>query len=287
MAKTKDQEGVTSPDTGKGLAEGSGGELLDQLGQSPEMGAGAEIDDELEVGEGGSPPTDGGGSEIESLMRERGLKSSADLVSLFKNQERKITELGNQNRIMQMVRTFPPPAATQASARVEQKEVEFPDDPSEFLTDREKYKAHVKQVMEVARQNALVDFQEQQRQQNYGKLYRQALVKLSENPEEFERLRPRMVGLSQGQDYDDLDTLYNQAKSQDLEDKRRQLDESLAAIGLSRTDIDQIKGMLGKTRMGQISTAGGGGSPVTGGPDSVKEKEKAIIAEILGAKQGE
>jgi hypothetical protein len=255
------------------------------------MGAGDDLDDELdEVGEGVSGPdmgVPGVSPDLEALLREKGLKSPADLTNFVKNLEKRNTELGQEVRTMRVATMFPPPSAGPAPARTERKTLQIPEDPSELFTDRDKFKTFIGQADEVSRANARADFEEENAKREYARLYQQAVVKATENPEEFERLRQRMVRLSQtpGWANEGLDRIYSKAKEEELEDKKRQLEEIKSSL-FGDVDLDQLRAVLGKTRTGQISTAGGAGSPRMGLPASREEAEKDIRDRILGAKLG-
>jgi hypothetical protein len=274
---------------------GDGSELGDQEKPEvpPDMGAGADLDDDEEEGElaGGAGPETGAplDPDLAALYREKGFKSPAELRNFVKNLEKSNTELGQENRTLRLATSFPPPAQVQAPVRTERKVLQIPEDPSELFTDREKFVGFIKQADEVSRANARADFQEEQDKREYAKMYQKAVKKAAQNPEEFERLRPRMVRLSQtpGWTDADLDDIYNRAKEEEIEEKRRHVEEVQAGLGLTTEDLDRIRAILGKTRTGQISTAGGGGIPGTGIPSTEEERKKAIRDEILGAKAGE
>lgn len=289
MANQKGQEGGNAPDMERGSVEGSAGESQDQLSQLSDMEAGAEFEDELEEGGGGGSLEAGGkSSEIEGLLKEKGLRTAAELRDFVKNLEKKNTELGQEVRTMRVATMFPPPQVVQPQARAERKALEMPEDPSEFFTDKEKFRRYMVQAEEVFTGNAMAQFEEASAKKEYQRLYEQAVAKAQENPEEFERLRPKMLTISQrpGWQKADLDRLYNRAKEEEGEEKKRQLSETLAGMGLSSADLDQIKALLGKTRTGQISTAGGASGDVTERPTSREEMEKAIRDRILNAKAG-
>jgi len=284
--KMKDQEGENSPDTGKGLADGSGGSVEDRPIVPPEMGAGAEVDvDQDDEVEAGGVPDKGVGDSLEAFFQEKGLKNPEDLVNFVKNLERKNTELGNENRTLRVTTMFPQPAMVQPRARTQRRALEVPEDPSEIFTDREKFTKYMGQALDVATTNARADIEEETDKQEYARLYQEAVVKANENPDEFARLQPKMLELSKTPAYAkaNLDTLYERAKTEEVESRKRLVNELRQDLFGGDVDVNQLRAVLGKARTGQISTAGGAGAKL-GAPATKEEMEEDIRKRILGAK---
>lgn len=251
------------------------------------MAAGADLEDsEGEDRESGGAGPDTGTQSLETFLKEKGLRTADDLVNYARNIEKKNTELGNKNRLYEVASMFPSPQAVAPAARTQRKPIPKVDDPTELFTDRDKLGSFLTDYSDAVRTNTRADIEEEQARESYAKLWQQAVQKASENPEEFQRLRPRMLELSRTQAFShaSLDDLYARAKQEEAENWQRGIEQIKQAL-FPGVDLSQLTAALPKARSGQISTAGGTGERLSR-PMTREEAEKAIRDGILNAKLG-
>lgn len=273
------------PEIGKGSEIKTGSE-------TPEIGKGEELVPEDEFDETIVPPETGEGTggplstETQEYLKSKGFKSADDLVKSHESLEKRQTETARDNRLNRLAGAFnvPPQTQERPAGSLTREKIEIPEDPSELLYDKEKFKSFLDkygaevEARTLDKVDAHLGKQEEQRiLTDYNSL-------LSKDPDKFERLRPTMFNLSKRFPNASMQDLFDEADNLYAGQKKKASDELLTDAFGPDVDKDKLKTLVSKMKPAAISAGPGGGQEIavtalSGG----RERAKKIKEEILAA----
>lgn len=272
---------------------GQGSDLIDES-STPQSGQG----EGLLGGQGDagpSPPDTGQGRDTqlspqtEQFLREKGLKDPDALVESYKNLESRKTELEKERRLSNISPSFssnPPPQPSE----VQLDDFNIKGDFYSIMSDNQQAGNFLKEYGKHIVKSTLnfVDKRDQEREQR--KMLYEVQRLMAQDPQEFERLRPAMVAISQeNPNIRDLSVIYEEAKKRSAESRKQGAWETIKTVlgdDVTSEDIDRLKAIISKSKPPKIAGAGAGGSAGGAGlkpPEQMTEEERGnvVIKAIL------
>lgn len=282
---TEEKKKKEPPDIGKG-SEVEAGSETPEIGKGEELVPEDEFDDTIvspDIGEGTGGPLS---AETQEYLKNKGFKGTDDLVKSHEGLEKRQTEVARDNRLNRLTGAFniPPQTQERPAGAVTRKKIEIPDDPSELLYDKEKFKTFLDSYGAEVKASTLEEVDAHLGKQEEQRILAEYNDVLSKDPEKFEKLRPTMFNLSKRFPNASMKDLYDEADAVYAEQKKRASSELLTDAFGPDVDQDKLKTLVSKMKPAAISTGSGGGQEIavtalSGG----RERAKKIKEEILGA----
>lgn len=273
------------PDIGKGSE-------VDEGSLSPDIGKGEELDesqDEFDETIVPPEPEEGTGgplsAETQEYLKGKGFKSADELVKSHESLEKKQTDLTRDARLNRLGGPYvPAPAVERPAGSLTREKIEIPDDPSELLYDKEKFKTFLDNYGNQVEARTLEKVDAHLGQQEEQRILAEYNSLLSEDPDKFEKLRPMMFQLSKRYPNAAMQDLYAEADVHYQKQKKEASSELLKDVFGPDVDASKIKTLVSKMKPATISSSSGGGQeiPVTVS-STVRERAKTVKEEILGA----
>lgn len=217
--------------------------------------------------------------KIRQYMVKKGITDIGKVIDLASDLESKNTKLAQDVQRLSAVTRFPilgedVAAGDQFGRHVElDDDLEIPENPIELVTDKAKLRAFAQKLED----RAVAKVTQREQGRSLANAKEQVRVKMAENPEEFEKLRPTMLTLSRQYPGANLDQLYDGAKTQYSADRKSLVEEIRRELGLTGVETEKIKAIVGRVRQAPISS--GSGVQVT--PAVTKEQKEG--ADLLKA----
>lgn len=282
MAETKKKD---PPDIGKG-SEVEAGSETPEIGKGEELESLDEFDETIvspDIGEGTGGPLS---AETQEYLKNKGFKSADDLVKSHEGLEKRQTEVARDNRLNRLTGAFniPPQTQERPAGTLAREEVEIPEDPSELLYDKDKFKNFIDKYGRHVEAKTLERVDQHLSRQEEQRILTEYNEVLSKDPEKFERLRPTMFQLTKRYPNASMQDLYDEADTLYANQKKKASDELLTDTFGPDVDKDKLKTLVSKMKPAAISTGSGGGQEIavtalSGG----RERAKKIKEDILGA----
>lgn len=273
---TEDKKPDPNKDTGE--------ELLTDDEKRLKLEEGEESLDE----EGKEKPPDTGEAEkvgispkIKDYMTKHGIKDLDELIERSEKDERKITQLSRERRLMTPATMEP--TVTDRSRKRERAKVEIPQDTYGMITDPEKFGSFMDKVSEVIDQNVGAIVQDTLEQKEVEGMKRQFMKLADKDPEKMDRLLPIMNGLSKRYQNADIIDLYEMAEEVEVDNKERTKKEIAKELLGSEDALPRLKALLEKGGPTGHISGGTGGEPGDEKLTGIEKQKKAVTDAILEA----
>jgi len=210
--------------------------------------------------------------ELKAIMLKKGYKSLDEVTKALEHLEKKNTELSKDVRIQSMSPAFVPERPRDPKPEV--KHPELTEDPANMT--KEELNAHMVKEREATRTELDYEYNQREKDKEYKRYYTEAINLASENPEEFERLRPTMHRLSGQHPHASLVQLRDEARKVEEERETRDTDRMFERKFGKDVDPDRLKALLAKARPVPITLSSGGGQGALTSEDKKKADAEAI-----------
>jgi hypothetical protein len=229
----------------------------------------------------GSPATDAGTppedtnddasvEKLQTFMKKKGINDVGKLVDLAADLESKNTKLVQENTRLSAIPRVSGGTQPEGFARpvvTVDDDIEVPENPIELVTKPGELKKFAKKLIDFGDQRAA----KREQQRSFGDAAAQVQAKMEANPEEFQRLKPTMIEFAKANPGANIEQIYSAAKEQYGSDRKALVAEIKAELGLSGSDTEKLRGIVGRVRQAPITS--GSGNQVTVATQRQAEKD--------------
>lgn len=283
--ETDDQQGLPE------MEDSQGGSVDNE--NLPDMEDGGEVGEDTSSS---APDMESGDDEdvkaLRDVMVQKGFNDVRQLLDWAKKLEKSNTELSQRAQRLGSIPGFSPqfpniPMPGQApqvpQVGGDKRWLKLPDNPVEILQDKETFARFLSQFEESVQEKLIREYEQREWNKKYAEMGRRINEIKNREPDEFEKLRPIMLEITNANPYiDDVDYVYNQAKKVYEDRKRSQVSELKRELGLNDVPLDRLKAVISRVRPAPISSGDGGNPSIT---TQRAEENKEFFQKILNAKR--